>query len=106
MFHTQFVFGQTYRTGSVVPLNCQSRGERLFGQVIHILPECEKDEVLTFVRMLSVKCFDSHYYAYVVKKEDVFDIVCLRDLADVRPVSLLSCCQGDLMYVNTRYKIL
>ena len=38
--HTVSVFGQTYRTGSVVPLKYDTRGECQFGEIIHILPEC------------------------------------------------------------------
>lgn len=103
--HTVHAFCQAYRTGSVVSLNCDTRGERLFGEIVHILPECEKEEVLMFVRILSVECFDDHYYAYVVDKNDAFEMVSKKDLADVRPLSLLSCFQGDRVYLNPRYKI-
>lgn len=95
--HAVSVFGQTYQT--------MTRDERLFGEIVHIFPECEKKEVLLFVRVLSVVCFDDHYYAYVVDKKEAFEMVSRYDLADIRPLSLLSCFQGDKVYLNPRYKI-
>ena len=56
-----------------------------------------------FVRILSVQFFDDHDYAYVVGKKDVFEVVSINDLADVRP--LMSSLRGDRVYLNPRYKI-
>ena len=100
--HTVSVFGQTYRTGSVVPLKYDLRGECQFGEIIHILPECDK-ELFMFVQILSVQFFDNHYYAYVVEKKDMFELVSIKDLADVRP--LTSSFRGNRVYLNPRYKI-
>ena len=96
------MFGQTYQTGSVVPLKYDLRGECQFGEIIHILPECDK-ELFMFVQILSVQFFDNHYYAYVVEKKDMFELVSIKDLADVRP--LTSSFRGDRVYLNPRYKI-
>lgn len=58
-----------------------------------------------FLRILSVECFDDHYYAFVVDKKDVFEMVSTNDHADVRPLSLLACLLEDRIYLNPRYKI-
>jgi hypothetical protein len=47
--HSVSVLGQTYRRGSFLPLNCDTRGECLFGETVHIIPECEKQDVLVDV---------------------------------------------------------
>ena len=42
-------------------------------------------------------------YDCVVGKKDVFEVVSINDLADVRP--LISSFRGDRVYLNPRYKI-
>lgn len=77
----------------LVPLHTGDK--RLFGEIVHISSECDKKEVLLFVQILSVECFEDHYYAYLIDKKTVFEMVSIiYNTADIRPVSLLSCFQG------------
>ncbi len=40
--HSVSVFSQTFQTGCVLGLNCDLREERLFGEVLNTVPQCEK----------------------------------------------------------------
>ncbi len=55
--NSDLLLGQTYRTGAVLALNYDLRGEQLFGEIVHMVPNCEKEEVL---RIETVKYFDGH----------------------------------------------
>ena len=85
--HTVSVFGQTYRTGSVVPLKYDLRGECQFGEIIHILPECDK-ELFMFVQILSVQFLTIITMLMWWEKKDMFELVSIKDLADVRQLTL------------------
>lgn len=50
--HSVCWLDQTYKTGCVLALNCDLRGECLFGEIVHMVPNCEKEEVLIFIRIL------------------------------------------------------
>lgn len=64
--HSLTVNGQTYRTGSVLPLKTQHQGEHLFAEIIHVIPQGET--FLFLIRVLEVQYFDDHFYAYVVQR--------------------------------------
>ena len=105
--HSVGVLGQTYRTGCVLALNRDLRGERLFGEIIHMFPNCEKEEVFIFIQILSVKFFDDHLYSYVVERNAEYEMINIKDIADIRPLDLLSSYStGNQLYVNPRYKVI
>ncbi len=51
--HSVSVFGQTFQTGCVLALNCDLREERFFGEVLHIVTQCEKGIVLVFLSFIT-----------------------------------------------------
>lgn len=71
--HSVDVFGQTYRTGSILPLRKDYRGDPLFGEVLHIFPQIENESILMFVEILNVKFFDEHFYAYSVQRSEAYE---------------------------------
>lgn len=97
--------GTTYRTGCILPLKADERGEPLFGEVIHIIPQIERECAFMFLRVLRVNYFDEHLFSFNVIKTKDFDIAKLPDdLKDYRPLDIVSFC--DQQYVTPRYKIL
>ncbi|KAF0029348.1 hypothetical protein F2P81_018453 [Scophthalmus maximus] len=96
--HSLTVNGQTYRTGSVLPLKTQHQGKHLFGEIIHVIRQGEA--FLFLIRVLEVKYFDEDFYAYVVQKTKDFEMINLDDVADVRPLGIMS------NFSTVRYKIL
>lgn len=104
--HSVCVLGQTYKTGCVLALNCDLRGERLFGEIVHIVPNCEKEEVQIFLRILTVKYFDDHLFSYVVERNDKYEMINVKDVADIRPLDLLSSFRRNQLHVNPRYKLI
>lgn len=104
--HSVCVFGQTYRTGCVLALNCDLRGECLFGEIVHMVPNCEKEEVLICLTVLTVKYFDDHLYSYVVEPNDEYEMINVKDVADIRPLDLLPSFSGNQLHVNPRYKLI
>ncbi|XP_052003744.1 uncharacterized protein LOC127658461 [Xyrauchen texanus] len=103
--HAVSVFGQTYRTGSVMPLKADDKGEPLFGEIIHIIPQTDDMSILMFVRILTVKYFDDHFYAYVVHQTKEYEMISLADTADFRPLDIMQGFDTDELYLNPRYKI-
>lgn len=98
------MFGQEYQIGCVLPLHLDERGEVVFGEVIHIFPECEKQSVLFFVRMLAQVFFHSHLHAFQLKRSRDFKIINIKDIKDSKPMHFIYF--NGKMYVNPRYKIL
>ncbi len=98
------VFGRAYRTGSVLALKRDTKGEPLFGEIIHILPQADNIPILMFVRILTVKHF-GHFYAYAVQKTKEYEMINLADVADVRPLDIMLGFRTDELYLNPRYKI-
>ncbi|KAI7806187.1 hypothetical protein IRJ41_001778 [Triplophysa rosa] len=97
--------GTTYRTGCILPLKTDERGEPLFGEVIHIIPQIESECAFMFLRVLRVKYFDEHFFSFNVTKTKEFDMAKLPDdLKDYRPLDIVSFC--DQQYVTPRYKVL
>lgn len=47
---------------------------------------CEREEVLIFLRILTVKYFDDHPYSYVVERNDKYEMINVKDVADIRPL--------------------
>ncbi len=99
------MFGQAYRTGSVLALKRDTKGEPLFGEIIHILPQADNIPILMFVRILTVKHFDGHFYAYAVQKTKEHEMINLADVADVRPSDIMLGLKTDELYPNPKYKI-
>lgn len=104
--HSVSVFGQTYKTGAVLPLKMDIKGEPLFGEIIHIIPQTDTESVLLFVRIITVKYFDEHFYAYAVKKTKDYEMISLADSADVKPLDILLGFNTDEIYLSPRYKII
>ena len=104
--HSVCWLGQTYKTGCVLALNSDARGERLFGDIVHMVPNCEKEDVLCFLRILTVKYFDEHLFSYVVHRTDEYEMVNVKDVADIRPLDLLSSFSGKELLLNPRYKLI
>lgn len=103
--HSVFYFGHTYRTGSVLVLkNYDLRGECLFGEIVHIVLNSEKEEVLCFLRILTVVYFDYHLFSYVVQRSNEYKMEDVKGLSDTRPLDILS--SGQNMFVNPRYKLI
>lgn len=101
--HTVSVLGHTYRSGSVLPLKVDHKGEPLFGEIVHIIPWAEN--VCLFVRIVTVKYFDEHFYAYAVQQTKEYEMICLHDAADVRPLDIMLGFNTDELYLSPRYKI-
>lgn len=97
------MFGQTFQTGCVLALNCDLREERFFGEVLHIVPQCEKEIVLVFLRVLSQMYFHPHVYAYAVQRKNEYKVINLSNAADVKPLHMIS--YKENLFVNPRYKI-
>lgn len=104
MSHTVSVHGHTYRTGSVLPLKIECKGEPVFGEIIHIIQQA--DNVGFFVRILKVKYFDDHFYAFVVEQTKEYQMISLISAADARPLDIMLSFSTDELYVNPRYKII
>lgn len=68
-----------------------------------MVPNCEKEEVLIFLTVLTVKYFDDHLYSYVVEPNDEVNV---KDVADIRPLDLLPSFSGNQLHVNPRYKLI
>ncbi|KAA0712534.1 hypothetical protein E1301_Tti019070 [Triplophysa tibetana] len=97
--------GTSYRTGCILSLKADERGEPLFGEVIHIIPKNESEYALMFLRVLKVQYFDEHLFSFNVMKTKEFDVAKLPgDLMDYRPLDIVSFC--DQQYITPRYKIL
>jgi len=101
--HSVDMFGQTFQTGCVLTLNYDERGERLFGEVLHIVPQLEKEIVLVFLRVLCQMYFHPHLYAYAVKRTNEYRMINLSNAADVKPLHIIS--YNENLFVNPRYKI-
>ncbi len=81
------------------------RGEALFGEVIYIIPQSERECALMFLRVLRVKYFDFEHLFPSISSEQDFDMSKLPgDLIDYRPLNIVSFC--DQQYVTPRYNIL
>lgn len=104
--HSVDVYGQTYRTGSILPLRTDHREEPLFGEVIHILPQAVNESILMFVRILKVKYFDDHFYAYAVQRTKEYELITLAETSDFWPLDILSSYSTSELYLNPRYEIL
>ncbi len=102
--HSVDAYGQTYRSGSILPLKSDNRQQPLFGEVIHILPQAGNELILFFVRILKVKYFDQHFYAFAVEKSKDCQVVTLAETSDFRPLDVVTSYNSDL-YVNPRYAI-
>ncbi len=88
--HTVSVHGHTYRTGSVLPLKIDCKGEPVFGEIIHIIPQADNVSILMFVRILKVKYFDDHFYVFVVEQTKEYQMISLTSAADARPLDIMS----------------
>ncbi|KAI2646915.1 ATP-dependent RNA helicase DRS1 [Labeo rohita] len=86
----------TFQTGCVIALNRDLREERLFGEVLHIVPQCEKERVLVFLRVLSQVYFHPH-------RTNEYKVINLSNAADVKPLNIIS--NKENLFVNPRYKI-
>ncbi len=59
----------------------------VFGEIVHLLPQLDKDTALAFVQVVNVNCFDDHFYAYAVERDDEFKLAQIPgDLSDFRPL--------------------
>lgn len=87
--HTVSVHEQAYRTGCVLPLTIDNNGELVFGETINIIPQADNVSILMFVRILTVKFFDEHLYAYVVQKTRKYEMINLTDAKDCRPLDII-----------------
>lgn len=103
--HSIDVYGQSYRTGSVLTLRRDFREEPLFGEVIHILPQSVNESVFVFVRILKVSFFDDHFYAYAVERSDEYELITLAEIFDFRPLYIVTSFDANKLYLNPRYKI-
>lgn len=74
----------------------------MFGEIIHIIPQAGSS-ILMFVRILTVKYFDEHFYAYAVQKTNEYEIISLTDATDVRPLDIMLGFNTDELYLNPRY---
>lgn len=99
--HSVSVFGQTFQTGCVLALNRDLWEEHLFGEVLHIVPQCEKEIVLVYLRVLSQVYF--HLYAYAVWRTNEYKVINLSNAADVKPLHMIS--YKENLFVNPGYKI-
>lgn len=100
--HSVGVLGHTYRTGSVLPLRNDYRGELLFGEIVHIIPQAS-ETILMLVRVLIVKHFDDHFFAYIVQRSKEYEVICYTDVIDHRPLDILSNFKTCELYLNPRY---
>lgn len=69
----------------MLPLKIDCEGEPVFGENIHIIPQADNVSILMFVRILKVKYFDDHFYAFVVERTKEFKMISLTSAADARP---------------------
>lgn len=88
-----------------MPLKADNKGEPLFGEIIHIIPQTDDMSILMFIRILTVKYFDDHFYAYVVHQTKEYEMISLADTADFRPLDIMQGFDTDELYLNPRYKI-
>ena len=88
-----------------MPLKVDNNGEPSFGEIIHIIPQADNVSILMFVRILTVKFFDEHLYAYAVQKTKEYEMINLTDATDVRPLDIMSGFSTDELNLNPRYKI-
>lgn len=103
--HTVSVLGQTYRTGSVLTLKTKYKGEPLFGEIIHIIPQIDDVSILMVLRILTIKYFDQHFYAYAIEKTKDYELINVTDAADFRPLDIMQNFNADELYLNPRYKV-
>lgn len=103
--HTVSVLGQTYRTGSVLTLKTRYKGEPLFGEIIHIIPQIDDVSILMVLRILTMKYFDQHFYAYAIEKTKDYELISVTDAADFRPLDIMQTFNADELYLNPRYKV-
>ena len=103
--HSVFCLGHTYKTGSVLVLNRDIRGERLFGEIVHMVMNSENEEVLCFLRVLTVVYFDEHLFSYVVQRTNEYEMKDVKGLADTRPLDIISSSK-NLLFINPRYKLI
>lgn len=103
--HSMSIFGHTYRTGCALILKNDCKGEPLFGEILHILPENDNVSAVMLVRIITVKHFDDHYFAYVVHKTDDCEMISITDVADVRPIDIMQSFHSEELYLNPRYKV-
>jgi len=69
--------------------NCDLREERLFGEVLHIVPQCEKEIVFVFLRFLSQMYFHPHLYTYAVQRTNKYKMIHLSNATDVKPLHMI-----------------
>lgn len=102
--HMVTLYGQTYRTGTVVVMSADT-DEPALGEIV--LPQVDKSTALAFVRVVNVNFFDDHMYAYAVERVDEFKLVRIPcDLSDFRPLDLYTGFRGNEIYINPRYVLL
>lgn len=50
---------------------------------VHIVPICEREEVLMFLQILTLKYFEEQLHTYVIEKKDEYEIINLKDAKDI-----------------------
>ncbi len=61
----------------------------LFGEVIHIIPQTERECALMFLRVLGVKYFDGHLFPSVSSEPKIDMSKLPGDLIDYRPLNIV-----------------
>lgn len=104
--HTVSVWGQTYRTGTLVVIE-KKCNELVFGEIVHLFPQVDNGTLLAFVNVVHVDFFDDHFYAFCVEKSEDFNVVKIPDdLLDFRPLDFQKPFQGNKVYVCPRYEVI
>nr|XP_054597976.1 uncharacterized protein LOC129152226 isoform X1 [Nothobranchius furzeri] len=103
--HTVGVLGQTYKTGTVLTLKVNNKGDPLFGEIICIMPQTDTGSVMIFVKIITVKYSDEHFYAYAVKETNDYEMISMADLAHYKPLDIMLAFKTDEMYLSPRYKM-
>ncbi len=99
------VFGHSYRPSCVLSLRCDLDKECLFGETVYIVPFCDREEVLVFLRILTVKYFNDHLHTYVIEKTNEFQMINLKDATDVVPLCLYKLSDSEV-HLFTKYKLI
>ncbi|XP_016326358.1 uncharacterized protein LOC107676349 [Sinocyclocheilus anshuiensis] len=94
----EYIYDVTTSTKRKAKIDC--KGEPVFGEIIHIIPQADNVSVLMFVRILKVKYFDDHFYAFVVEPTKEYKMISLTSAADARPFDIMLSFNTDELYVN------
>lgn len=104
--HSVSMWGQTYRTGTVVVTEMKY-DDPVVGEIVHLFPQVDKGTLLAFVNVVHVDFFDDHFHAFSVEKSEEFKVVRIpHDLLEFRPLDFQKPFKGNKVYVSPRYKVI